>query len=71
MRSGTIGITLPGSFLVACIVTCWIICNEVLSILENLKDIGVALPPFLEPLMKNIKSQVADKMPISEKKDNE
>ena len=69
--SGTIGITLPGSFLVACIVACWIICNEVLSILENLKDIGVALPPFLEPLMKNIKSQVADKMPISEKKDNE
>ena len=68
--SGTIGITLPGSFLVACIVACWIICNEVLSILENLKDIGVALPPFLEPLMKNIKSQVADKMPISEKKDN-
>jgi len=56
---------------VACIVACWIICNEVLSILENLKDIGVALPPFLEPLMKNIKSQVADKVSISEKKDNE
>lgn len=69
--SGTIGITLPGSFLVACIVACWIICNEVLSILENLKDIGVALPPFLEPLMKNIKSQVADKVSISDKKDNE
>ena len=69
--SGTIGITLPGSFLVACIVACWIICNEVLSILENLKDIGVALPPFLEPLMKNIKSQVAEKVSIGDKENDE
>lgn len=60
--SGTIGITLPGSFLVACVVACWIICNEILSILENLKDIGIAMPPFLEPLVKNIKSQTADKV---------
>lgn len=69
--SGTIGITLPGSFLVACIVACWIICNEVLSILENLKDIGVALPPFLESLMKNIKSQVAEKVSIGDKENDE
>ena len=60
--STTVGITLPGSFLVACIVACWIICNEILSILENLKDIGIAMPPFLEPLVKNIKSQTEDKV---------
>ncbi len=68
--SGTIGITLPGSFLVACVVACWIICNEILSILENLKDIGIAMPPFLEPLVKNIKSQTADKV-TTDSKDKE
>lgn len=70
--STTVGITLPGSFLVACIVACWIICNEILSILENLKDIGIAMPPFLEPLVKNIKSQAAAKAGTEEQeKENE
>lgn len=67
--SGTVGVTLPGSFLVACVVACWIICNEILSILENLKDIGIAMPPFLEPLVKNIKSQTADKVSIDKKEE--
>ena len=67
--SGTIGVTLPGSFLVACVVACWIICNEILSILENLKDIGIAMPPFLEPLVRNIKSQTADKVAIDKKEE--
>lgn len=67
--STTIGITLPGAFLVACIVACWIICNEILSILENLKDIGIAMPPFLEPLVKNIKSQTEDKATVDKKED--
>ena len=56
--SNTIGIVLPFTFLVACVVAIWIICNEIISILENVKDMGVALPAFLEPLVKNIKSQV-------------
>ena len=64
-----VGITLPGSSLVACIVACWIICNEILSILENLKDIGIAMPPFLEPLVKNIKSQTADKVTTDKDKE--
>jgi toxin secretion/phage lysis holin len=56
--SDTIGITLPFTFLVACIVALWIICNEIISILENLKDMGVVLPAFLRPIVDNIKSQV-------------
>lgn len=36
----------------------WIICNEIISILENVKDMGVNTPGFLEPLVRNIKSQV-------------
>lgn len=55
--STTIGITIPVSFLVACVVAVWIICNEIISILENIIDIGVSVPAFLMPLVKNIKSQ--------------
>ena len=56
-----LGITVTVPFLIACIVAVWIICNELISILENIKDMGVNLPPFLMPLLKNIKSQVEDK----------
>jgi toxin secretion/phage lysis holin len=62
----TVGIKLPFDFLIACIVAIWIICNEIISILENMVDIGVDLPPFLAPLVKNIKKQVEDKAAIKE-----
>ena len=45
--SQTAGITLPFTFLVACIVAIWIICNEIISILENIQDMGVR--NFIEP----------------------
>ena len=53
----SVGIALPITFLVACVVAVWIICNEIISILENIIDIGVDVPKFLLPLVKNIKSQ--------------
>lgn len=55
--SQTIGIKIPVAFLIACIVAIWIICNEIISILENMIDIGIQIPSFLLPLVKNIKSQ--------------
>ena len=55
------GITLPFTFLVACLVAIWLICNEIISILENINDIGVTLPPFLQPIVSNLKSQVEQK----------
>lgn len=58
--SETVGIALPFTFLVACIVAIWIICNEIISILENIKDMEVELPVFLEKLTRNIKSQVEE-----------
>ncbi len=57
----TIGISVPVNFLIACIVAVWLIANEIISILENMVDIGVKIPPFLMPLVKNIKKQVEDK----------
>lgn len=53
-----IGINWPFAFLVACVVSVWIVCNEIISILENIQDAGVNIPAFLEPLVKNIRSQV-------------
>lgn len=65
----TIGFTMPFTFLIACIVAIWIICNEIISILENIKDMGVNIPTFLEPIVKNIKTQVEDK--VSKNSDSE
>lgn len=53
----TIGLKFPFQFLIACVVAVWLICNELISILENIKDAGVNIPAFLLPLVKNIKSQ--------------
>lgn len=67
--SGTVGITLPFTFLIACIVAIWLICNELISILENIKDIGVNIPAFLVPLVENIKSQTETKVNDKERED--
>ena len=58
-----LGIKIP--FIVATVVTVWLICNEVISTLENLIDIGVDIPPFLMPIVKLIKGQVEDKAKIN------
>lgn len=50
-------ISLPFKYVIATLVICWLIFNEMLSILENLDDIGVAIPPFLRPLIKMMKKQ--------------
>ena len=56
-----VGLSIKLPFVVATIVAVWLICNEIISILENLLDIGVAMPPFLMPLAQMIKGQVEDK----------
>ena len=56
-----LGLVMPFTFMIACIVAVWIICNELISILENLKDMEVPLPDFLVKLTKNIKSQIENK----------
>lgn len=59
-----IGFAFPFTFMVSCVVAIWIICNELISILENIKDIGVPLPDFLVNLTKNIKSQIEAKTDV-------
>ena len=62
-----IGLALPFTFFVACLVCVWLICNELLSILENLKDTGVKLPTFLEKIVVYIKSKAEQKADIAPK----
>lgn len=64
----TVGINPPIHFLIACVVAVWIICNELISILENMVDIGVNIPPFLMPMVKLLKEQ-AEKAAEKETKD--
>lgn len=56
-----IGLTIALPYIVATVVAVWLICNEIISILENLIDMDVTIPPFLMPLAQMIKSQVEDK----------
>lgn len=58
------GFSLP--FVVAVVVAVWLLVNEIISILENVMDIGITLPPFLLPLVKNIRKQIEDTAAVEE-----
>ena len=61
----TVGVEVPVRFLFACVVAVWLICSELISILENIIDMGVALPPFLLPVIKLIQKQAEEKAKMS------
>lgn len=60
------GISLTIPFVVATVVAVWLVINEMISILENMIDIGVKMPPFLLPIVKYIQRQVEDKAQVEE-----
>lgn len=64
-----LGLTVP--FVVATLVAVWLVVNEIISILENLIDIGVNMPPFLMPIVKYIKKQVEEKAKLEETEEQE
>lgn len=53
-----IGVTLPFSYIFACVVCVWIICNEIISILENLRDIGIKVPGFMYTPVEQVQEQI-------------
>lgn len=59
-----IGLQIP--FIVATVVAVWLVVNELISILENIIDIGVKIPPFLLPVVKYIKKQTESAAQIKE-----
>lgn len=62
-----IEITIP--FIVGTVVAVWLVVNEIISILENMIDIGVEMPPFLLPLVKYIRQQTENKAVILDQDD--
>lgn len=65
--AAAMGFIAPFDFLISCVVAIWITCNELISILENIVDIGVNIPPFLMPIVKYIKKQTEDMSKIEDK----
>ena len=54
--------------LVALAVIFWLLANELISILENISDIGTPLPPFLTKLVEMVKEKSEDSVLINEEK---
>ena len=57
----SIGISLQINYCFGMIITVWLIINELISILENLGEMGVPLPPFLTSTIKTLKSKVEER----------
>lgn len=55
-----LGVSSPFKFAIACVVAVWLVLNEALSILENMVDMGVPMPPFLKPLIERIKTKIEE-----------
>ncbi|AWW25939.1 phage holin family protein [Acetobacterium sp. KB-1] len=69
-----IGVDAHVNFVIASFVAVWLICNEIISILENMKDMNVKFPAFLEKLTQNIRTQMENEtgaQTIDENEDGE
>lgn len=53
--AGQAGIELQSVYVFGLLVTIWLVLNECISILENISEIGVPLPPFLMALVNKLK----------------
>ena len=53
--AGQLGVDFGGFFYFGLLVTIWLVLNECISILENISEIGVPLPPFLVALIQKLK----------------
>ena len=62
----TAGINFIFPFVVATVVAVWLVVNEIISILENMIDIGVDMPPFLLPIVKYIKKKTEEAAELPE-----
>ena len=58
---GTAEISIGLNFVVASVAAVWLIANEIISILENIRDIGTPLPPFLMKIAENVKKSAENK----------
>ena len=65
-----VGINLNYTIFFGILVTVWLIINELISILENLTNIGVPLPKFLITVIKKLKVSTENKFNEEEEKND-
>lgn len=65
----SVGVSLGYTFFFGVLVTIWLIINELISILENLGQIGVPLPRFLTSITKRLKKTTENVAKESEEQD--
>lgn len=61
-----LGFSFDFPMIISCVVCVWLVCNEVISILENLIDMEVPIPKFLLPIVKKIKATTEDSFGFTE-----
>ena len=64
-----VGVEMGFDFLVAAIVTVWLIINELISILENVEALGAPVPKFLMALITRLKSAAENRADTTEDKE--
>lgn len=67
--TSTLHIEIGFNNIVAIAVVFWLMANELISILENIHDIGVPMPDFLYNLTKYIKEKTEDTVPVPDDKE--
>lgn len=67
--SGSLGMQIS-SIVVATIVCVWLMCNEIISILENMADIGVKVPLFLLKTVEKIRDKAESEADIGDSNGN-
>lgn len=66
-----LGTDIKLSYYIGLVVTIWFIINELISILENLSEIGTPIPKFLTKIIKRLKITVEKKTDTEESEDEE
>ena len=57
-----VGVNHKAVFFFGLIIVIWFIINELISILENISEIGVHIPAFLTKIVKKLKTTVENKV---------
>lgn len=61
-----LGVSIELGYCVGMVIVIWLIINELISILENLAEIGVPLPAFITKLIERLKNTVEGKASTDE-----
>lgn len=65
-----IGVDVNYTIFFGVLVTVWLVINELISILENLRNIGVPLPMFLLSIVKRLKVSTENRVESEENKND-